>query len=84
MMLRRKFLYVIAALLITTIAALFGLSRNLAGIRTLISRLLNRRLDETSPTGLLSEEEVKTIVALSDLRVCGHAERDLKAYRCPT
>jgi hypothetical protein len=59
MMLRRKFLYVIAALLITTIAALFGLSRNLPSVRTLISRLLNRRLDETSPTGLLSEEEVK-------------------------
>jgi hypothetical protein len=63
------FLIVFVGFTIISIALLFVLRDKLYDLRKLIARLINPRLDEESPVGILSEEEVKTIVALSEVLI---------------
>jgi hypothetical protein len=66
---RRRFLIVFIGLTISGVAVLFVLRNKLYNLRGLIARLINPRLDEDSPVGILSEEEMKTIIALSEVLI---------------
>src|SRR3990172_4470859 len=66
---RRKFLTIFIGLTITGIAVLFVLRNKLYDLRKLVYRLNNPRLDEDSPLGVLSEQEMKTMIALSEVLI---------------
>ena len=66
---RRKFLTIFIGLTITGIAVLFVLRNKLYDLRKLVYRLINPRLDEDSPLGVLSEQEMKTMIALSEVLI---------------
>jgi hypothetical protein len=68
MMNRRRFLIVFTGLAITGVALLFVLRKRLYNLKKLIAHL-RLQLDEDSPLGILSEEEMKTIVALSEVLI---------------
>ena len=66
MMNRRRFFAVLIGLTIGGMVVLFVLRNKLYDLRVLIARLINPQLDKDSPIGVLSDEEMKTIIALSE------------------
>jgi hypothetical protein len=56
-------------LTITSVAVLFVLRDRLSALKKLVARLINPQLDKDSPLGILSEEEMKTIIALSGILI---------------
>ncbi len=64
---RRKFLVLFVGLTVTGVAVLFVLRVRLNALKKLIVRLINPRLDKDYPSGILSDEEMKTIIALSGI-----------------
>jgi hypothetical protein len=63
---RRQFLIVFVGLTITGVFILSILRSKLYELRELITRLTSPRLDRGSPVGVLSQQEMRTIIALSE------------------
>ncbi|HEY7535919.1 MAG TPA: hypothetical protein VH878_08230 [Thermodesulfobacteriota bacterium] len=63
---RRKFLALFVGLTITGIALLFVLRNKARDFGKFIVRFTNPQLDKDFPTGVLSDEEMRTIIALSE------------------
>ena len=66
---RRKFLAIAAGVVAVGIASLSTLTSGLRGFRAALSAIVNPRLDPRSPVGLLTTEEMNTLIALSDVLV---------------